>query len=118
MLYTPEKGLFDDTLKTASSDRYVTVEQFVMRKIDQLIALKKEWAKQMGSYWHKNDYLLCRPDGQPMRPDTVTLHLHDFEEKFVTHLSPKIEKMRVARFELATFSFVAKRSIQLGYTRI
>lgn len=82
LLYTPEKGLFDDTLKTASSDRFVTVEPFVMRKIDQLIELKKEWAKQMGNYWHKNDYLLCRPDGQPMRPDTVTLHLRDFEEKF------------------------------------
>ena len=82
LLYTSEKGLFDDTLKTEASDRYISIDERLMNKIFELIDLKKQWAIELGDKWHKNDYLLSRPDGQPMRPDTMTWYLKKFSEKY------------------------------------
>lgn len=70
-LYSPERGIYHDSLKTGES-RYVSVAQPVM---DILKAWKNEQALQRlkkGALWQDTGYVFTQDSGLEMHPDSVT----------------------------------------------
>jgi len=81
LLYSPEKGIYNTTLKTGEN-RYVTVAA-------EVIEILKEWRKEqnvnrfkLGMNWQDGDYIFTQEDGSPMHPDSVTDWFTKFSKRY------------------------------------
>ncbi len=88
LLYSPERGIYTDTLKTNKS-RYVSVAQPV---IDLLRAWRAEQSKlrlALGKQWINGDFVFTRENGLPMSPDSLTTYLSRLEKLHgLPHMNP------------------------------
>ena len=82
-LYLPERGLYDDETKTASSRRVIKAPQTII----QTLAAYKQWQigerLRLGPLWKgpaafESGKVFTGADGAPMRPDTLTNWFRDF----------------------------------------
>lgn len=72
LLYTPERGIFEDTTKTYGSQRVIKISQLV---INSLKEYKKEQTKnrlKSGDSWNDTNYIFTQTNGNPIHPDTLT----------------------------------------------
>lgn len=89
ILYTPDRGIYEDTPKTKESNRYITLPPETMR----LLREYKQWQLQehlrLGSAWHDLDFVFTQWNGLPMHPDSVTDYIKKFGDKNgMPHLNP------------------------------
>lgn len=108
LLYSKALGVYEDTTKTASSERIVNLPDETMRL---LYEYRKYWEKLRGSYgsaWNsflimrdgkgtehseRADFLFVREDGDkagyPLHPDSITDWLNKFSERNgLPHINP------------------------------
>ncbi len=82
VLYTPDRGVYEDTPKTETSKRYVTLP------IETMNELKAYQQYQNQEYLkHKipiniRGFVFSQFDGSPMHPDSVTNYLTKFSKKY------------------------------------
>ena len=80
-LYIPEKGIFEDSTKTDTSNRVIKLSSTAM----QLLKDYREWQKQRqeeyGSAWHNPNRLFTSWNGKPMHPDTLSGWFHEFVQR-------------------------------------
>ncbi len=80
-LYLPEKGIYDDDTKNATSRRVIKLPA---PAVDTLKALKVYQAQErlkLGDQWHNTDKVFTRWNGEPIHPDTVTGWFKKFTER-------------------------------------
>lgn len=82
VLYLPNKGIFEDSTKTSSSQRIIKVA-------DTALQLLKEYKKgqniqrlQCGDQWHNLNYIFTSWNGKPMHPDSLTAWFKKFITKY------------------------------------
>ena len=82
VLYLPNKGIFEDSTKTSSSQRIIKVS-------DTALQLLKEYKKnqniqrlQCGDQWHNLNYIFTSWNGKPMHPDSLTAWFKKFIIKY------------------------------------
>ena len=90
ILYTPDRGTYEDTPKTEKSKRFVSVPS---ETID-LLKVYKSWQnsekRRLGSYYHSYGFLFTQDNGEPMHPDSVTDYLDKFSDRYgLPHVNPK-----------------------------
>lgn len=89
ILYTPDKGIYEDTPKTATSNRYVSVPAETMQLLKQYRAWQNAERLQLGEYFQNQDYVFSQDNGQPMHPDSVTDWLSKFSKRHdLPHINP------------------------------
>lgn len=82
LLYSSERGIYEDSLKTEGSDRIIKISHELIKLIkDYLIQIDKK-KEQLGSYWHETGYLLTQENGKPIHPDSLTDYCSRFSEKY------------------------------------
>ena len=89
LLYSKDRGVYEDTPKTASSRRIVSLPP-------ETVALLKEYRKhqlelrmKMGVIWTETGYLFTQENGQPMFPDSITNWLNRFSKlNGLPHINP------------------------------
>lgn len=81
-LYTKEKGIYTDDLKTSHSDRTIQASP-------SLIAMLKEYEKwqnrermKIADLWQDHDRLFTKWNGEPMHPDTISKWFPEFRRKY------------------------------------
>ncbi len=89
LLYTPTRGIYEESPKTASSRRYISLPKETM----ELLQSHKEnqLAEQLAfdSRWTNQSFLFTQPDGSPMHPDSVTTWLKRFSIRHkLPHINP------------------------------
>lgn len=88
LLYSTDRGIYEDTPKTGKS-RTITVNPSVM---DLLRRYKKEQTLlrfKMGERWENTGYCFTRDNGLPMHPDSPTDYLNKFSKKYdLPHIHP------------------------------
>lgn len=82
LLYTKEKGIYEETPKTESSIRYMTIPDKTMKLLKQY---RKFYLKQklaMGSRWIEKDFIFTQENGLPMHPDSPTGYCVKLQKKY------------------------------------
>ncbi len=89
VLYSPARGVYEDTPKTASSDRFVTLPPETMKMLRQYRAIQAEERFQLGAYYQDQGFLFAQDNGSPMHPDSVTTWLDRFSKRHdLPHINP------------------------------
>lgn len=78
VLYSPDRGVYEDTPKTEKSNRYITVPAETMQLLKQYRAWQNAERLRLGDYYQNNDFVFTQDDGKPMHPDSVGSWLTKF----------------------------------------
>lgn len=81
ILYTTDRGVYEDTPKTQKSIRYISLPQETMRLFKQYQRIQAEQRLSMGSYWIDRNFIFTQENGEPMHPDSVTDWLTKFSKR-------------------------------------
>lgn len=77
-LYLPERGIYDDTPKTASSQRAIKLPANCIPLLKEYRAWQAAQRLKLGDQWQDHDRLFTRRNGEPIHPDTLTNWFSDF----------------------------------------
>lgn len=90
ILYTPDRGIYEDTPKTATSDRFVTVPAETMQLLRQYQTWQNTERLRLGEYYQNQSFVFTQDNGRPMHPDSVTDWLNKFSKHHgLHHITPK-----------------------------
>ena len=89
VLYTPERGIYEDTPKTAQSFRYITLPKETI----ELLREYKNWQIRemfrLGEYYQRKGFVFSQGNGDPMHPDSVTDWCKKFSKRHnLPHVNP------------------------------
>ncbi len=77
-LYLPEKGIYEETTKTLSSERVIKIPTDLLDSLNKYKAWQASERLSLGDKWHDSDRLFTAWNGKPVHPDTVTGWFHKF----------------------------------------
>lgn len=123
ILYAADIGIYEDTTKTAESDRFITLPSETM----DLLKEYRKWylmqSRKYGDQWHDTNYLFFQEKtgnvGKPMNPDSVNDWLERFSEKYgLPHINPHAFRHTMA--SVLYFNNVDSISIskRLGHSKV
>lgn len=120
VLYTPDRGVYQDTPKTESSVRWIAVPA-------ETIALLRAWkkkqeadAEEKGAFYQNPEGLLFTQDnGLPMNPDSVTTWLTRFSKKYnLPHIHPHLFRHTMASMLIYKHVDPVSVSKRLGHSQV
>ena len=119
ILYSPDIGVYEDTPKTATSDRWVSLPTETMQLLRQYRAWQNAERLRLGEYYHDQGFLFAQEDGKPMHPDSITSWLAKFSKRHgLPHINPHAFRHTMA--SLLYFNGVDSVSIskRLGHAQV
>lgn len=119
ILYTPDRGIYEDTPKTATSNRFVALPLETMKLLRQYRAWQNEERLRLGEYYQDQGFVFCQDNGKPMHPDSVTDWLNKFSRRHnLPHINPHAFRHTMA--SLLYFNGVDSVSIskRLGHAQV
>lgn len=89
IMYLPDRGIYEETPKTESSIRYVSLPSETMQLLKQYRRWQIEEILKLGEYYERNNYVFSQDNGKPMHPDSVTTWLNRFSKRHnLPHINP------------------------------
>ena len=119
ILYSPERGIYEDTPKTTTSIRNVTVPAETMQLLRQYKVWQARERLRLGEYFQNRDYVFAQDNGGPMHPDSVTDWLKKFSKRHnLPHIHPHAFRHTMA--SMLYFNGVDSVSIskRLGHAQV
>ena len=120
VLYTPDRGIYQDTPKTESSIRWIALPQETMDLLEEWKTYQEADAKKKGAFYqNKEELLFTQENGSPMCPDSVTTYLRRFSEKNnLPHINP--HKFRHTMASMLIYKHVDPVSVskRLGHSQV
>ena len=119
VLYSADRGIYEDSPKTATSNRYVTLPLETMRLLRQYRAWQAEERLKLGAYYENQDFVFSQDNGKPMHPDSVTTWLDRFSKRHdLPHINPHAFRHTMA--SMLYFNGVDSVSIskRLGHAQV
>lgn len=119
ILYSPDRGIYEDTPKTATSNRYVTLPTETMQLLRQYRAWQNEERLRLGEYYQYQGFVFTQENGRPMHPDSVTSWLSKFSKRHgLPHINPHAFRHTMA--SMLYFNGVDSVSIskRLGHAQV
>lgn len=80
VLYAPDRGIYEDTPKTATSDRFITLPLETMDLLRKYRAWQSGERLRLGEYYQNQGFVFAQDNGKPMHPDSVTDWLSEFSK--------------------------------------
>lgn len=119
VLYSPDRGIYEDTPKTATSDRYISLPPETMQLLHQYKAWQAEERLRLGEYYENQGFVFSQDNGNPMHPDSVTDWLAKFSKRHgLPHINPHAFRHTMA--SMLYFNGVDSVSIskRLGHAQV
>lgn len=89
VLYTADRGIYEDTPKTSSAIRYITLPKETVDLLRQYRATQIESRFKAGDVWNDRDFVFTQEDCNPMHPDSVTDWMKKFSARHnLPHINP------------------------------
>lgn len=89
ILYSAERGIYEDTPKTETSIRWVSLPVDTMQLLRKWQAAQTEQRFKLGEAYHNQGFVFCQDNGLPLHPDTVTDWMAKFSERHdLPHINP------------------------------
>ncbi len=119
VLYAPDRGVYEDTPKTATSDRFITLPLETMDLLRQYKLWQNEERLRLGPYFQYQGFVFSQDNGNPMHPDSVTDWLSKFSKRHdLPHINPHAFRHTMA--SMLYFNGVDSVSIskRLGHAQV
>jgi integrase len=120
VLYSRDIGVYQDTPKTASSDRWIVVPPATMQLLREWKAYQTEDEKKKGDFCqNRSGLLFTQENGSPMHPDSVTTWLDRFSKRNgLPHINP--HKFRHTMASMLIYNRVDPVSVskRLGHSQV
>ena len=120
VLYSADVGIYQDTPKTASSDRWIAVPPATTNLLREWKQYQQEEAeKKMDFYQNESGLLFTQENGSPMHPDSVTTWLDRFAKRNqLPHINP--HKFRHTMASMLLYQHVDPVSVskRLGHSQV
>ena len=119
VLYSPDVGIYEDSPKTATSNRYITLPLETMKLLRQYRAWQAGERLRLGAYYENQDFVFSQDNGKPMHPDSVTDWLKKFSKRHgLPHINPHAFRHTMA--SMLYFNGVDSVSIskRLGHAQV
>lgn len=98
LLYTQERGIYEESPKTESSIRYVTLPKETIQLLKQYKKIYIEQKLSIGNKWiGKDDFIFTQENGLPMHPDSVTNYCRKLQDKYNTKIKEENKKLPEAK---------------------
>ena len=116
-LHLPNVGMYEDTTKTESSERYVKLPQSVMTMLSEFREYQDKIREQMGEGWQESGKIFTQYNGLPIHPSSVTSWLRKFTERNgLPHVTPHMLRHTSATMLLMQGVPLKAVSKRLGHT--
>jgi integrase len=87
--YRPDRGVYEETPKTETSIRYITLPVETMQLLRQYRAWQASERLRLGAYYQDQGFVFAQDNGGPMHPDSVTTWLDKFSKRHgLPHIHP------------------------------
>ena len=119
VLYSADRGIYEDSPKTATSNRYVTLPLETMQLLREYQVWQNEERQRLGEYYEDQDFVFSQDNGKPMHPDSVTTWLDRFSKRHgLPHINPHAFRHTMA--SMLYFNGVDSVSIskRLGHAQV
>ena len=119
VLYSADRCVYEDTPKTASSNRYVALPVETMQLLRKYRAWQNEERLRLGEYYQDQGFVFAQDTGKPMHPDSVTDWLKKFSKRHdLPHINPHAFRHTMA--SMLYFNKVDKVSVskRLGHAQV
>jgi len=119
VLYSVDRGIYEDTPKTSTSDRFITLPAETMQLLRQYRAWQNEERLRLGEYYQYQGFVFSQDNGAPMHPDSVTDWLKKFSKRHgLPHINPHAFRHTMA--SMLYFNGVDSVSIskRLGHAQV
>ena len=119
VLYSSDRGIYEDTPKTATSDRFITLPPETVHLLRQYRAWQNEERLRLGGYYQDQGFLFAQDSGKPMHPDNVNTWLRSFSKRHgLPHINPHAFRHSMA--SMLYFNGVDSVSIskRLGHAQV
>jgi len=119
VLYSVERGIYEDTPKTDKSKRYITLPQETMQLLRQYRAWQSAERIRLGEYYQDKGFVFSQDTGEAMHPDSVTDWLKKFSKRHgLPHIHP--HSFRHTMASMLYFNGVDSVSIskRLGHAQV
>jgi len=119
VLYSADRGIYEDTPKTATSDRFISLPVETMQLLRQYRAWQSGERLRLGAYFQNQGFVFAQDNGKPMHPDSVTDWLNKFSKRHgLPHINPHAFRHTMA--SMLYFNGVDSVSIskRLGHAQV
>lgn len=119
VLYRADRGVYEDTLKTSTSGRFIALPAETMQLLRQYRAWQNEERLRLGEYYDYQGFVFSQDNGKPMHPDSVTSWLGKFSKRHgLPHVNPHAFRHTMA--SMLYFNGVDSVSIskRLGHSKV
>lgn len=119
ILYSPERGIYEDTPKTERSKRYISIPSETVQLLRQYQLWQFEERLRLGEYFDYQGFVFSQDSGKPMHPDSVTGWLDKFAKRHnLPHINPHAFRHTMA--SMLYFNGVDSVSIsaRLGHAQV
>ena len=119
ILYSPDIGIYEDTPKTATSDRWGSLPSETMQLLRKYQVWQNMERLRLGEYYQDQGYLFAQDNGSPMHPDSVTDWMSKFSKRHgLPHINPHAFRHTMA--SMLYFNGVDSVSIskRLGHAQV
>lgn len=119
MLYSADIGIYEDTPKTATSNRFVSLPAETMKLLKQYRAWQSLERLRLRGYYNYQGFVFAQDNGGPMHPDSVTRWLARFSKRHgLPHINPHAFRHTMA--SMLYFNGVDSVSIskRLGHAQV
>lgn len=82
LLYLPDKGIYEDTPKTETSTRSISISDSIIALLTQHRIWQTKKRLEVGDQWNDTEYLFTSYNGLPLHPDTISSWFRKLIEKY------------------------------------
>ncbi len=119
VLYSADRGIYESTPKTDTSNRFITLPLETMKLLRKYRAWQNEERLRLGEYCQPQGFVFSQDNGRPMHPDSVTDWLKKFSKRHgLPHVNPHAFRHTMA--SMLYFNGVDSVSIskRLGHAQV
>ena len=120
VLYTSDRGIYQDTPKSDESFRWVAVPHETIKLLEDYKKFQKEEEKKKGSFYQNREGLLfTQENGSPMHPDSVTTWIDRFAKRNnLPHIYPHKFRHTMASMLIYNKVDIVSVSKRLGHSKV
>lgn len=119
ILYAPDRGIYEDTPKTATSKRYISLPAETMKLLRQYRAWQSGERLRLGAYYQDQGFVFAQDSGKPMHPDSVNDWLKKFSKRHgLPHINPHAFRHTMASMLYFTGGDDVSISKRLGHAQV
>ena len=117
--YTPDRGVYESTPKTASSKRYVSLPQETMQMLKQYRTWQSGEILRLGEYYRRQGFVFSQDNGAPMHPDSVTTWLDRFSRRCsLPHITPHALRHTMTSLLIFNGVDIVSTAKRLGHSQV